>query len=39
MGQESQVIQKISDEELLIRIFKVRWAYIRKKEYACERNL
>lgn len=34
-----QVIQKISDEELLIRIFKVRWAYKEKKEYACERNL
>jgi len=26
-----QVIQKISDEELLIRIFKVRWAYKEKK--------
>lgn len=26
-----QVIQKISDEELLIRIFKVRWAYKGKK--------
>ena len=26
-----QVIQKISDEELLIRIFKVRWAYKERK--------
>ena len=26
-----QVIQKISNEELLIRIFKVRWAYKEKK--------
>ena len=30
-GQDPPGYSKISDEELLIRIFKVRWAYIRKK--------